>query len=124
MKVLQTLEKVFTFVIIRDNTSDSGRKYLHLFHKILATFNFFVGPAFLILFIYFDAKTFEEYTEVIYPLATLLANTVCFVACILNKSTTFRMIDELGDVIETRKLTHKIRQFKFPKHVIFTFELI
>lgn len=64
MKVLQTLEEAITFAIIRENSSDP-RINLHRIHNTLASFCYACGPIFLILFIYLDAKTFEEYEEVI-----------------------------------------------------------
>lgn len=102
MKVLHTLEKAFTFVIIRGNCSDS-RKNLHRFQLFWASTTFSVGPILLILFLYLEAKTLEEYEETFYPLATLVTCGSIFLVFIWNKTEIFRVIDSFNEIIESRK---------------------
>lgn len=102
MKVLQTLEKAFTFAIIRENSS-ALQRYLHRIQKLIASFNYLLGPIFLILTIHLDAKTFEEYEEIFYPLATLVTAGLIFMVYIWNRSEIFGMIDHFNEIIESSK---------------------
>lgn len=104
MEVLQTLQEAFTYAIIRENKSDSKRKYLHKFHKVLATISFVIGPIFSILFLYFDANAFEEYAEAFYPLATSLCGGSIYIVLHLNKAKIFELIDNFNKIIQTREI--------------------
>lgn len=103
MKILQTLEEVFEYSILRENNSDPKRKNLVKFHNILGYYSFVSAPIYSLIFLFLEANTIEQYAEAFYPLATVLCGGSIYVVFKVNRAQIFELIDDFNEIIESRK---------------------
>lgn len=105
MKVLQTLQKTLSFIIVRDATEKTTfiQKCLSVFNYIWVGSCFFFGIILLILFLFLEAETLQDYSETIYPLVTISIDAVILLIHLSRKSKIFTLIDNLENIIENRK---------------------
>lgn len=119
MKVFQEFEHLFDFVAVRNqvevmktasntNTnpdiSDQSRinplTFKHFIPFIVYAYSF----AILIIHLFFEAQTFLEFSECIYPIATIILNICNYSVLFANKKRIFKLIDDFETVIQKRKL--------------------
>lgn len=109
MKVLQTIQEDVSFLIIRDDVTDSRSKCLNIFSNIMVYFSYSVGSMLLTAFLFFEANTFDEYSDAFYPLATIGVGIFNWSVYVRNKNTIFGLIDNFDRMIDTRKFTKHLK---------------
>lgn len=57
----------------------------------------------LILFLLFDAATFQDYTEALYILSSILMSQSNFVILLVNAKNCFKIMDDFKNVLQTRE---------------------
>lgn len=105
MKVFQTYEKIFAYAIVRPGIANTRFKKLINHSKVLFV-NFISMYAWscLLVFFSYNVQTFREYSETIYALSTIATTMFCVKIYDWKKMELFRLVDNFGDVIETRKM--------------------
>lgn len=104
IKTFQKLEKAFNFAIIREKTSNLQQIYVHRCHRLLCGFiSCFIGPLVVLLHIYFECETIEEYADSFYALATIITCGGMCIIFVINGKLTFQFIDNIEMAIHTRK---------------------
>lgn len=105
MKVLQIFQDSLSFVVNRgtDEKKTPFQKCLRIFNDIRVGFIYGFGLLSLFLFLLIEAKTFQEYAEVIYPLVTVFVNSCIILIYKSKKCQIFAMIDGLEDIINIRE---------------------
>lgn len=101
MKILQEFQKAFAFLIIRSTASNSAKR-LHLLQCQLMIIIFIIATGSLALFLFHDAKTFQEFSETFYPFSTTTVAVIRNLIYYYNRTKIFELIDRLEDVIEIR----------------------
>lgn len=104
MKVLQTIQEDITFLIIRDDVTDSRRKFINIFSNLMVYSTYALGCMLLTAFLFLEAQTFEQYSDAFYPLATIVVGIFNWTIYVRNKSTIFGLIDDFEKSIDSRKI--------------------
>lgn len=119
MKVFKEFEHLFDFVAVRHRikivkpASDTSTNpvILDQFEIRPSTFENFVpfivyaySFALSINHLFFEAQTFSEFSESIYPIATIILNICNYSVLLTNKKRIFKLIDDFEIVIKKRKL--------------------
>lgn len=71
--------------------------------NLLPFFSLGYGFAFTLIFLLYEAKTFQEFSETLYPVVTTLLNIGNLTVLMSNGKRIFELIDRFGDVVENRK---------------------
>lgn len=108
MKVLLTFQKIASFSISRNELSkiDTSRLHRilyiikHILYGLLSGF----GCAFLVIHLLFEAESFQEAADTLYPLLTLFLCSLMIPIFIWNGRKIFAFIDHFESIIEERKL--------------------
>lgn len=105
MKVLQIFQDSLSFIATRDTVENKTRfeKCLRIFRDIQVGFIYVSGLLSFFLFLLIEAKTFQDYAEIIYPLVTVFVNSCIILIYISRKSKIFALIDRLEDIIKIRE---------------------
>lgn len=104
MKVFQTYERIFAYAIVRPEIAKTRFEKLFNNSKVLFV-NLLSLYAWSCLLIFFtnNVKTFREYSETIYALSTIATTMFCVKIYEWKKMELFQLVDNFGNVIETRK---------------------
>lgn len=115
MKVLRTFEKCLAFLYIRPELEPNRRfpkpifKILNIVRKVInprtlhihvLTINICVS---FVLFLYLEARTFQEYSETIYATSILASVNAGIKLFEFGQTKIFRLIDNFGDAIRKRE---------------------
>lgn len=116
MKILQMYQNFLTYVIVRDESTanipilSSMVKVPDFIQKNFVTLkNLWVylmmvsGVFCLLVFLSNDAQTFQEFSETIYAISTLICCFVVIRIFEVNKTHIFALIDNFEKTIDTRK---------------------
>ena len=57
----------------------------------------------LMLFLLFNTATFQEFTEVLYILSSILMSQSTFVILLVNAENCFKMMEDFKNVLQTRE---------------------
>lgn len=98
MKVLQVYQGTLSFVITRDDNGIKSFRYI----GILSVYGF--GVISLIQFLISEAQTFQDYSESVYPLSTILTDFFVVIIYVWKKEQIFKLVDDLENAIEEREL--------------------
>lgn len=86
-------------------------KPLFFLNNIIVRLCFAFGPLVLIIYLYIDAKTFNEYAEGGYALTTIAVNSGICINIYFKRPLMLEMIEKFENVIESRKLICSIWTF-------------
>lgn len=116
MKILQMYQNFLTYVIVRDESTanipilSSMVKVPDFIQKNFVTlknlwvYSMMVSGVFcLLVFLSNDAQTFQEFSETIYAISTLICCFVVIRIFEVNKTHIFALIDNFEKTIDTRK---------------------
>lgn len=115
MKIFQAFEECLTFAFIRPGLEEKSRypafiaMVFNLFPKNVnpRTLKFYFlglsGCICLVLFLYFDARTFQECSECIHAISMLLATNYGMTQFALGEVKLFQLIDDFENIIEASK---------------------
>lgn len=120
MKTFERFEAVFAFAVARAKLAktlptshsdvdppvpDSKSVPIHFtIENLVPWLSFAFGIILSTVFILFEAETFQDYTECLYPLVTTMVNFGHFTALAWNGAHIFQLIDSFESMIESRKL--------------------
>lgn len=105
MRVFKTSEQYISFGIVRDVNGPIKPNSCQAFFtklKLLIPYSTFIfGFCISSIFLINDANTFQDYSDVVYILASLLLNYSNLT--ILSRSNLFKLIDNFEHIIDCRK---------------------
>lgn len=130
MKAFERYEEVLAFAIARVKTvkvsttsvSDANVSIPHLtsiqvkfgVKNLVPWSAFATGFLISVGFILFQAETFQEYSECMYPLVTTLLNLGNFAVLVLQGGNIFKLIDQFERTMESREFY----SFHLDPHII------
>lgn len=111
MKIFQAFEKIFTLVAIRvelpKNPSHINVQpvQVHPFglKNVLPYICFGYGAGVSAAFIFFEARTFQEFSEAFYGLVTMILNICNITVLFCNGAKILELIDKFESSIEKRE---------------------
>lgn len=108
MKVLVTFQKVVSFIISRNEFTNTKNSRFHNIRYILKWIGFYIlfCLAFILLsiFLFVEADSFEEVTETFYSLSSVIFCTAVLTQLISNRRKLFALIDHFEETIDKSKL--------------------
>lgn len=116
MRVFQTFEQIFAFFIVRPELAKTSRQqWMNKWKIPVIIYILAVASTTLLIYLFHDAKTSQEYSETVYGLATLLTGTFGLSMYKLKSEQIFKMNDDFQSAIEMREY--------FSDFILFSFEL-
>lgn len=105
MKVLKIFQETLSFLVTRNTVEKITifQKCLRAFNQLCVGLSFFLALLFLILFLLLEAESFEDYSDIFYPLYITFTDVCILLIYISRKSKIFALIDNLEDIIEIRE---------------------
>lgn len=114
MKVFQSYEKLFDFVAVRyrikvrtipwsDNFSEITQIHPVAFQNLIPFIAFGYGVILTFCYLFFEAQSFLECSESIYPISTTILNICNYTVLFSNRAKIFKFIDDIEIVIKKRE---------------------
>lgn len=96
MKLFQSIKKTAAILGIRPDYSFSGRILVACLHYGLCTI-------LLCLFLFFNAQSYEEYTNSIYNISVSISTATCYILFIFQMDKFFQLYDLSEKIINESK---------------------
>lgn len=119
MKLLQVFQRNVSFTINRNSISSSNTIqsnslliFLSRLKCFIPQFILFQSIGDIILFIYFDANSFQLYTEVFYAMTSAVLTLIAISTLSWNRIEMFKFIDSLENAIDERNNPKSIMIYK------------
>lgn len=128
MRVFQTYEKLFDFVAVRyrikvrktawsDHFIDRTQIQPVALKNLIPFIAFGYGVILTFCYLFFEAQTFLECSESIYPISTTIVNICNYSVLFSNRAEIFEFIDDIENVIKKREFNSAKNEIR--KRMIF-----
>lgn len=105
MKLFQIAQIYFAYLGI--NSSNQSRFFNG--KSAVALFIFSLATVMAIVFLFFEAETFLEYTMNFYTIAAVSGCCIAFTGILFKREQLFELIDKFEKLIDASELPHEIR---------------
>lgn len=105
MKVFQTFEELFTWVVVRKISSTPKSVKIHGFglKNYFFFFGYLISFGSLITFLCVEVESFNDVLETVFSLVTSIGNMCNLFFLFFNGAKILQLIDNFDDIIQERK---------------------